>query len=251
MIGVLIADDEALARRALREDLETLADLKFIGEAEDGEDALTAMCTLRPDLLFLDLQMPSMSGFDVIRSLSGSALPWIVVLTEYDSSILATLEAAGIEYVLKPANETSLKRAVEQARRMQSKKLELVQAAARLVEALTAKNGARVRKVIGRNAGEYFLLDVDEIIAFHADRGAVWIVTAQKRYLAAEALRNLDVLLRDTAFQRVDRGVIVNVDHVREIRPMSGQRSLLRLTNADELIVSKQQAEGLRHRLRL
>ena len=101
MIRTLIVDDEPIARRVLREELATVADVKIIGEADNGKDALQKIGKLHPDLVFLDLQMPVMSGIEVVRGLGGTHLPVIVIVTAFDQHAIEAFEAGAIDYLLK------------------------------------------------------------------------------------------------------------------------------------------------------
>ena len=104
----------------------------------------------------------------------------------------------------------------------------------------------RSRKVVGRTGEEYYLLDLDDVLAFQAERETVWIVTARRRYMATHTLRSISERLRESTFQRVHRNALVNVNHVRKMAPLSSQRWLLTLTNGQEFIVSKRQARAVR-----
>ena len=245
----LIVDDEPIARKVLRDELEVLDEIEIIGEAENGEEALRKIYTLDPDLVFLDLQMPAMGGLEVVRNLRKESAPLIVILTAYDQHAIAAFEAGAIDYLLKPVSEPRLRKAVDRAMSLQGKK----SAVAERAQKLAALAGPAVypanRKIVGRNGPEYFLLDLDEILAFQAEGETVWIVTGKNRYLAMQPLREIEARLKESPFQRVHRSAIVNVNHVRKMSAMSSQRWLLTLTNSQELIVSKRQAHSVRHLL--
>src|ERR1700686_140292 len=118
----LIVDDEPIARKVLREELELIADVEIVGEADNGSTALEAIAKHQPDLVFLDLQMPVMGGLDVIRSLKrGTHLPVIVIVTAYDKFALEAFEAGAIDYLLKPVGQERLSEAVERARHFRGK----------------------------------------------------------------------------------------------------------------------------------
>ena len=112
-----------------------------------------------------------------------------------------------------------------------------------------ARRVPRGRKVVGRAGAEYYLLDLDDVLAFQAEREIVWILTARQRYMATQTLRNVDERLRGSVFQRVHRNALVNVNHVRKMSPLSSQRWLLTLSNGQEFIVSKRQASAVRRML--
>src|ERR1039457_115573 len=150
----LIVDDEPIARRVLREELELLPDVLVVGEAGEGKEALQKIARLRPDVVFLDLQMPVMSGFEVVRNLSEPPLPVIVIVTAFDQHAIEAFEAGAIDYLLKPVSEARLRRAVERAKRLLGKPLEIAQDLAKIASATEFLQPAR-RKLVGRAGREY------------------------------------------------------------------------------------------------
>jgi len=235
----LIVDDEPIARRVLREELELFPEVQIVGEAEDGRQALQQIAKLQPDLVFLDLQMPVMGGFEVVRNLKGGVLPVIVIVTAFDQHAMEAFEAGAVDYLLKPVNETRLRKSVERAAALQGKPLQVAEDIANI----TSPQG---RKIVGRSGEEYLLLDSDEVLAFQAEGELVWIITAKHRYLATLSLRGLEARLGQSPFRRVHRNAIVNVNHVRKMSALSSQRWLLTLSNQQQLTVSKRQAAGVR-----
>jgi two-component system, LytTR family, response regulator len=246
VIKTLIVDDEPIARRVLREELEAVPDVAIVGEADNGKQALQQIAELKPDLVLLDLQMPVMGGFEVVRKLGGGHLPVVVVVTAFDQHAIQAFEAGAVDYLLKPVGEERLRTAVERARRLLKKPLEVANDLANIASATVPSNAHTGRKIVGRNGGEYFLLDADEILAFQAERELVWIVTAKHRLLATSTLRGIEDRLRDERFQRVHRNAIVNVNYVRKMSALSSQRWLITLSNSLELVASKRQAHNIR-----
>ena len=235
----LIVDDEPIARRVLREELEFFPEVQIVGEAEDGRQALEQIAKLQPDLVFLDLQMPGMGGFEVVRNLKGGALPVIVIVTAFDQHAMEAFEAGAVDYLLKPVNESRLRKSVERAAALQGKPLKVAEDIANIAS-------SQGRKIVGRSGEEYLLLDADEVLAFQAEGELVWIITAKNRYLATHSLRALEARLGQSPFRRVHRNAIVNVNHVRKMSALSSQRWLLTLSNQQQLTVSKRQAAGVR-----
>ncbi len=241
----LIVDDEPIARQILREELEVFPDVEIVGEADNGRQALERISELEPDLVFLDLQMPVMGGFEVVRKL-GEPLPVIVIVTAFDEHAIAAFDAGAVDYLLKPVGELRLRRAVERARKLRRNPVENADAVAAIAAAVPPASAAASRKIVGRNGTEYFLLDPNEILAFQAEGELVWIVTAKQRLLATQNLRLTEEQLQGRQFRRVHRNAIVNVNHIRKMSAMSSQRWLITLSNSLQIVVSKRMAHNIR-----
>lgn len=245
-IKTLIVDDEPVARQILREELSLMSGIDLIGEADDGKEALRQIIDLQPDLVFLDLQMPEFDGFEVVRRLGGAHLPVIVVVTAFHQHAIEAFEAGAIDYLLKPVRGERLQKAVERAKTLLGKPREIARNLAKITAA-----SAGPRKIVGRIGRDYFLLDFDEVLALQAEGVMVWIVTAQRRFLATQTLRSVEATLPVPCFQRIHRGAIVNTDHVRKMTAITSHRWILTLSNKQEFVVSKRQAHNIRRMLQL
>lgn len=142
ILKALIVDDEQIARRVLREELENLPDIEIAGEADNGKDALKKIADLQPDLVFLDLQMPVMGGFEVVRQLGSGHMPVVVVVTAYDEHAIEAFELGAVDYLLKPVSEARLHKAVECARSLRNKPLEKANAVAAIASAAPPRSSA-------------------------------------------------------------------------------------------------------------
>jgi DNA-binding LytR/AlgR family response regulator len=242
----LIVDDEPVARRVLREGLEQLSGVEVVGEAENGRSALAQIEKLRPELVFLDLQMPVMSGFEVVGKLAGEAMPIIVIVTAFDQHAIQAFEAGAVDYLLKPVEEARLRKAVERARSLRHQPLEIANRAAGIAAAAQRSAPAAGRKIVGRSGADYVLLDTEEVLALQAERELVWIVTAKQRLLATQSLCKIEEWLPASHFQRVHRNALVNVNHIRKMSALTSQRWLITLSNSLQLVVSKRQAHSIR-----
>jgi DNA-binding LytR/AlgR family response regulator len=247
-VRALIVDDEPIARQVLRDELGCFADVVVVGEAENGNDALAQIGQLKPDLVLLDLQMPGLGGFDVIERLPKGALPVIIIVTAYDQHAIRAFEAGALDYLLKPVSHERLGKAIERTRALRGKSRDVAESLVRLNEVGGAM-AQRSRRVVGRLAEEYHLLDLDDVLAFQAEREIVWIITARQRYTATQPLRNIEGRLQGIVFQRIHRNAVVNVNHVRKMTPLSSQRWMLTLSNGHKFIVSKRKAHEVRQML--
>jgi len=247
-LKTLIVDDEPIARQVLREELESIPGVEVMGEADNGAKALDQIARHRPDLVLLDLQMPAMSGFEVVRGIRrGSHMPVIVIVTAYDSYAVKAFEAGAIDYLLKPVAQERLRVAVERASHVSER--QAVERLAQLQEVAAPASGPRPRKIVGKVGEEYFLLDAAEIVAFQAEGDLVWIFTARKKYFATQTLKVIEQRLGHGNFERIHRNALINVDHVRKMSALSSQRWLITLSNDQEFIASKRRAHRVRQLL--
>lgn len=246
----LIVDDEPIARTVLSEGLEGIPEVEIVGEANNGKQALLKIAELRPDLVFLDIQMPVMSGFEVIQNLFDAPPPVVVIVTAFDQHAIRAFEVGAVDYLLKPVHEERLKAAVKRALRLVDNQGEAEQAHGRLVSSAAPTNPPSSRKIIGRKDREYHLLDEKEVLAFQAERELVWIITPRQRLLATQSLNALERRLDSSRFRRIHRNAIVSVDHVRTIASLTSQRWMVTLSNSLQFVVSKRQAHGIRSLLR-
>ena len=244
-LRVLVVDDEPLARRVLVDGLATRKDVQVVGEADNGGTALRQIRHLQPDLVLLDVQMPLMDGFQVIRRLEGP-LPVIVFVTAYSEYALDAFEVGAVDYLLKPVSEDRLRTAVDRARRVRRRPRESALRMERTLAALDRHETPRVAKLVARRGLDYYLLDLDDVYALQADGEIVWILTARRKYRAVHNLGRLEERLRGTQFQRVHRSVLVNTNRIRRLSALSSRRWLLTLTNGLEFIVSKRRAPLVR-----
>jgi two-component system, LytTR family, response regulator len=242
----LIVDDEPVARRVLREELECFREVVIVGEAENGKQALQRISELQPDLVFLDLQMPLMGGFEVVQRLNGERLPVIVIVTAFDEHAIQAFEAGAIDFLLKPVSESRLQKAVKRAWELKNKPLEVANHVASIAAASAPSGSGGIRKIVGRMGADYVLLDAGEILAFQAEGELVWIITPKQRLLATQNLRTIEDRLKGQNFHRVHRNAIVNMNHVRKMSAMTSQRWLITLSNALQVVVSKRQAHNVR-----
>jgi len=245
VLRTLIVDDEPIARQVLREELEILPAIEIVGEAGDGLEALQLISDTTPDLVFLDLQMPGLGGFEVVRQMEGRSLPVVVFVTAYDQYAIQAFEAGAIDYLLKPVRQARLIQTIGRVRALRPNPRMVVENLTKLQDLAPGP----ARKIVGRLGEEYVLLNPTEVLAFQAEGDLVWIVTAKQRLLATQPLRVLQERLAGQGFERIHRNAMVNLQHVRKLAALSSQRWLLTLANGQEFIVSKRQVPGVRQLL--
>lgn len=248
-IRTLVVDDEPIARRVLREELDQIENIEVMGEAQSGIRALEQIDNHKPDLVFLDLQMPEMGGFEVIRNLT-PPYPTIVIVTAFDQYAIEAFEAGAVDYLLKPVSQDRLAHCINRVRQLLRKPSKVAENIAKLQDIAQLAPLSRPNKIVGKLGEEYHLLDSNSVLAFQADRELVWIITRKQRYLATQPLKVVQQKLADLNFARIHRNALVNLDQVAKMAPLSSQRWLLTLNNQQEFVVSKRQAQAVRRLLR-
>jgi two-component system LytT family response regulator len=252
-IRTLIVDDEPLARRGLELRLQRHADVAIVGEAGNGREAFEAISSLKPDLMFLDVQMPGVDGFELLRALPATLLPLTVFVTAYDQYALAAFAASALDYLLKPVEEARLDQALARARDQLSQRaasdqceqlLKLIaslpnrpassfadaggDAERRLPEKLAIKDGQRIVRV-----------DIDAIQWIDAAGDYMCIHAGNDTHVLRATMRDLEHRLDPRRFQRVHRSTIVNLTRVREMRPHLNGEYFLVLDSGHQLKLSR------------
>ena len=251
MMKSLIIDDEPPARARLSRMLAAHSPVVgVIGEARDGLEALEKISGLRPDLVFLDVEMPGLNGFQVLQSLPEDvALPLVVFTTGYDQHALAAFEANAVAYLLKPVEAERLAQVIDRAWRIHS--FEAQRGAVRQTISSFIQNApAPLQQVVGRKRDRFFLLSPEEIIFFRADGGIVRAFTVTEGYWVNYQLNYLEACLPEEIFFRAHRSSIVNLTKVKEMRSYSKSSFLLLMSDQErtEIKVSERQASLLRRR---
>jgi two-component system, LytTR family, response regulator len=236
----LIVDDEPVAREVLRDYLDEIPDVEVLGECARGDEALARVLDSHPDLLFLDQEMPGLTGVALARSLK-EPKPVVVFVTAYEQHALEAFDVGAVDYLCKPVRRERLEQAVDKARKL---------IAARPKPEVLTPAEAKVRKIVGRRGPDLYLLDPDDIIAFEADGETVHIITAQQKFLCEHPLKTLEQKLPPGQFRRVHRKRIINTDHIQKISPLSSKRWLLMLSGGYEAVVSKRLAGAIREQTR-
>jgi len=264
-LRAVLVDDEQLARDELGYLLGQVGGVDVVGQAGNGVEALTTIDRLQPDVVFLDIQMPGLSGFEVARRMVQSRAPThIIFVTAFDQHAIEAFEVNAVDYLLKPVDQARLEVSVERARRrmMTERPPELISNGSanvnhadleRIIELVTERQSRRERLAI--KVGERFLLVRSEeiIYASLADEG-ITVVTSQ--YIGTSNYRTLDELqerLDASVFWRVHRSHLVNINKIKEIVPWFSRNYILRMKDekATEIPVSRTQTRRLREYLKL
>lgn len=242
-IRTLIVDDEAAARDRVRALLGREADVEIIGECETGAEALTALRTQKVDLLFLDIQMPEMDGFDVLRRL-GREMPVVIFVTAFDHYAVKAFEVHALDYLLKPFNRERFHQAVRRAKeQIESKRRgELDERLASLISSI-APDKKYLERLVVKSVGRVFFLKTSEIDWIEASGNYLKLHVGRDSHMIRETMNSIEAKLDPSQFMRIHRSTIVNIDRIKELHPMfSGDYSAI-LRDGTELALSRNYRE--------
>jgi two-component system, LytTR family, response regulator len=246
----LIVDDEASARSRLARQLEACPQITVEGTAENGLTALNQIVSLKPDVVFLDIQMPGMTGFEVLRSLPREiSQPHVVFVTGYDQHALAAFEADAIAYLLKPVQSEKLFHVVERLERLRGSDDKTDQ---ERLQHVTSDLAAPLRQVVVRQGNHFLLLRPAEIVFFQIEEGIARAYTANQSFSVNFQIAELEAALPGEQFFRVSRSTLINLDRIKEVRPFFKSTFLVVMNDAahTEVHVGERRAKALRERIR-
>jgi two-component system LytT family response regulator len=251
-IRTLIVDDEKLAIQGLQLRLEPYSDVEVIGTCANGREAIRAIKTEKPDLVFLDIQMPGFDGFSVVKGVMEIEPPLFVFVTAYEEHAIRAFEANAVNYLMKPVDEDKLadtldrvrtrlteKRSAEEAEKLKDV---LAEVAPDAMENLPPEeeNVGRYEKMINvKDRGQIFRVDVDTIEHIEAAGDYMCIYTGDNSLILRETMKDLERRLDPRVFQRVHRSTIVNLDQVRQVKPHTNGECFLVLDSGAEVKVSR------------
>ncbi|WP_420124892.1 LytR/AlgR family response regulator transcription factor [Longimicrobium sp.] len=235
-IRALIVDDEPLARRRIRGLLAEAGDVGVVAECANGREAIQAIDESPPDLLFLDIQMPEVDGFDVLRAIGVGQVPVVIFVTAYDQFALRAFEAHALDYLLKPFDderfEAALQRARERIRQQQGGDLDRQLRA--LLQEVRGDRGYLRRLVVPTGPRNVFVR-TEEIDWIEADRNYIRLHVGDRTHLLRENLSRIESALDPAAFCRIHRSTIVNVDRIQAVESLFGGEYLVLLHDGTRL----------------
>lgn len=252
-VRVLIVDDEPLARRGVSLRLAEHPDITVIGECANGEDAIRSILALKPDLVFLDIQMPGMCGIEVLRSLPQGSIPCIIFLTAYDEYALAAFEVQALDYLLKPIDNVRFLIALERARRILALQQQdvLHSRFQKLLELHSERNDTGPAKRFAiRNGNQVAFVQSSEIDWIEAVGDYAGLHVGKKMHLLREPLHLLECRLDRAEFLRIHRSTIVKLDQITRIEPLANRDCRLTLQDGTHLRVSRTYSKPLHDLLR-
>ena len=256
-IKTINVDDEPLARRNLRVLLEREPQIEILEECRNGREAVKAINTLSPDLIFLDIQMPEMDGFDVLQHVGPEHIQAIIFVTAFDQYALKAFDVHALDYLLKPFDDERFTRALERAK-SQIAAREINQLSERLLALLEERETERkgstreeryLTRLMIKASSRMMLLKVNEIDFIEADGNYAKLHVGRKTHLLREKMNDLEGRLDPAKFVRIHRSIIVNLDRIKELHPHFNGDYVVVLEDGRQLKLSRTRREHLESRL--
>lgn len=249
MVRALIVDDEKLARDRLNGFLKNMTGLEVTGQASNGVEAVSLIETEKPDLVFLDVQMPGLDGFGVLNAIKHR--PQVIFATAFDEYAIRAFDVQAVDYLLKPISRSRLGEAV---RRVEARLADQTPGPdlSALLRALETKDRRYVAQVPVHKGKQILVLPIEDVYRFEVEYRLVYAYTASDRYMTSFTLKDLEERLDPEVFFRAHKSRLVNLNHVRAIVPWFGGRFKLVMRNPEssEVELSRAQARVLRRRMR-
>jgi len=250
-IRALIVDDEPLARERMRSLLGSENGVEVIGEAKDGLEAVDAILTQSPDLVFLDVHMPKLDGFEVIETVGSERMPAVVFVTAYDQHALRAFEVQALDYLLKPFDgdrfHGTLKRVRRQLEGQESG--DIGRRLLALVRDLKTDRPVRSDRLVVKSSGRLFFLRADEIDWIEAAGNYVRLHLGTEAHLLRETMNSIESRLNPELFYRIHRSHIVNIERIKELQPWFNGEYVVILRNGARLTLSRGYREKLQEKL--
>lgn len=240
-IKALIVDDEPLARDRLRSMLARESDITIADEAADGDEAVEKISALKPDLVFLDVQMPKRDGFGVLKALQGGRMPAVIFTTAFDQHALAAFDAHAIDYVLKPFKAARFQEALQRARELLAGRgsQEAINRLVKLVEEREQQSPKLTRIPVKSEDRTYFV-KVEEVDWIEADGNYAILHTGKAgTHIVRETMAFLEANLPENGFLRISRSAIVNLERIRELQPLAADDHAVVLKSGEVLEMTR------------
>jgi two-component system, LytTR family, response regulator len=239
-INVLIVDDEPLAREGIKQLLKEESDISVVGECGDGFAAIELMKQCSPDLIFLDIEMPEMDGFEILQALPSGHKPAVIFVTAFNQYAVEAFTANALDYLLKPINPERFRIAIDRARsnlRLHAT-TEINEKFYNLIKMLKAKEEPSKRLLI-KTSKRIFFVEMKEIDWIEAAGDYVWVHTRGEKYIIRETMNDMEHNLDPSSFIRIHRSTIVNIERIKEFQPHFRGDYLVILHNGTKLTLGR------------
>jgi two-component system LytT family response regulator len=241
-IKVLIVDDEPLARALLVELLKKFPEFQIIGECSDGKEAIKAFKRKSPDLVFLDVQMPGISGLMFLEELKDTSLPAIIFVTAYDQYAIRAFDFHAVDYLLKPFSQVRFETAILRAKERIGDQSQTDDMTGHQISSLLENyqnKAASLKRLFVKDQGKIVLLDPVKINWIEADDKYIRLYTSEKKYFIRQTLNAVEAELDPQIFARIHRSFMVNLTRVSELHPMFNGEYVLILNDGTKLTLSR------------
>jgi two-component system LytT family response regulator len=246
-IRTLIVDDEPLARERIKRFLTSERDLELIGECVEGREAVAAIQTLKPDLVFLDVQIPELDGFGVVKAIGIAEMPAVIFVTAYDRYALQAFDVNALDYLLKPYNRERFRKAVERARAQLSNgaKGELNERLLSLLENFKPEPPRHLERLMIKSSGRVFFLRTEELDWIEAEGNYLRVHAGRESHLLRETMNRLASKLDPDKFLRIHRSTLVNIERIKELQPLFSGDYVVILRDGKQLTLSRSYRDKL------
>ncbi|WP_103020837.1 LytR/AlgR family response regulator transcription factor [Salinibacter altiplanensis] len=245
-IRALIVDDEPLARTGVRQLVEPLDNVTIVGEATDGDEAVRQIKAQEPALVFLDVQMPEMSGLEVVREVGVEAMPLTIFVTAYDQYALEAFEAHALDYLLKPIEEARFQEAMERARQqLRQTEADTLNQQLRGMLREYADEETSIERFTVRSRDRIYFVDAEDVQWIESEGDYVALHDGDDAHLVRKTMKKLEEQLDADRFLRVHRSYIVNVEHIDELRPLDHGTYQLRMASGTPLKTSRGYSDNI------
>lgn len=245
MNRVLIVDDENAARRKVVRYLKECDPSALVEQASNGKEAVEKLATKEYDVVFLDIQMPDMTGFEVIQTIGVESMPRIVFGTAFDEYALSAFEAGAVDYLLKPFDLKRFKKAYERVIAMGHAGDSGLGDLKELLDQISSAKPSGVERLIVRDAGRIHFIETKDIVSITADGHYACIQTPTKKFLDRKSLKELEGQLNPDVFKRIHKSAIVNCDCIKELQPLTHGDYAVILNDGSRSTLSRRYVKGM------
>jgi two-component system LytT family response regulator len=250
-LRVVVVDDEQLARQRVADLVRTHRDLELVGQAEHGSAGLDLIVDCRPDLVFLDIQMPELDGFQVISALDDDALPAVVFVTAFDEYAIRAFEVDAIDYLLKPVTGERFAAAVARVlARLDRREPSLDNSIRALASRANEQRTTPLTRFVARRGAKHYFVRVADVDWIEAEGNYVRLQTGDKSHLIRETMKGLEGRLDPGQFARIHRSALVAVDRIHSIEARESGEYLVTMQSGAKLVSSRGYRERVRRLLR-
>ncbi|REJ79288.1 MAG: response regulator [Acidobacteria bacterium] len=250
MFRALIVDDEPPAREIIRKMLAEDAEIEIAGECSNGAEAIEAIAELKPDLMFLDIQMPEVDGFELLEACDGEKMPAVIFVTAFNRYAVKAFEVSAVDYLLKPFDHARMALALERAK-TDLKEKSNAERSDQVLDLLNriSEGPDRLKRFVIKNNGRILLVPAEDVDWIESDGNYLLLHSGDDKHLIRETLKSMEERLDPELFFRIHRSTIVNIDSVKELQKHFNDEHVVLMKSGKELILSRRYRGKLSEKL--